>query len=303
MCDVDGWCRLPPDADSDGIGHGSRYLGVHGVGSDYWIVGATDADTLGVVVNRRALDFVRADVFEARLTAVWANAPDDVWAAGDDIVVHWDGANWERAGPSERGFARDIWSSGGGDVWLVRGGMLLHRVDGAWQTVHPEAEIDASSFTWLSVTGTAADDVWITGGTAGYWTNGDLYVGHWDGERWSTTRVGRQAHSHPVGLWARIRATERDDVWLAGVLAENADAMHFDGIEWRGLPDWSIGDISGASRCDVWFLTADGPSRWDGATLHGPTQRGRDPLSAIWNGGNGRVVETTPDGTVLLRGW
>jgi hypothetical protein len=86
------------------------------------------------------------------LVDIWANAPDDVWVAGDQ-AAHWQGSGWFRAEvPGIVGTAPFLAVSGSGaaDVWALAGGSLLHATsDVAFTSV-----IDTSSrLVSLSVTG------------------------------------------------------------------------------------------------------------------------------------------------------
>lgn len=86
-----------------------------------WLVGQE-----GVIVRCRGM---RCDLFEQLpfkpgfgLGAIWGAAPDDIWAAGNGAVVHWDGAAWRRQDCGLPVYLREyvsaIFGGAGDDVWL-----------------------------------------------------------------------------------------------------------------------------------------------------------------------------------------
>jgi hypothetical protein len=63
-------------------------------------------------------------VTDRNLRAVWGSSPTDVWAAGDGVVVHYDGTTWSasytvttnRLGGTLSG---GLWGSSSKDVWVI----------------------------------------------------------------------------------------------------------------------------------------------------------------------------------------
>lgn len=282
---------------------------------DYWL-GAREFPysdhRRGRITHRDAGRTIREDAFDHAVTAVWANAADDVWAAGEQgFAAHWDGTQWSRAseglGAQE---AVDLWSTGD-DVWLVAGGQLLRRTVGsAWRVVDLPQPDGGQPFATFSVTGTGPDDVWIATGPAAYWHVADLYVGHWDGDAWTLVRVGSIAHSQFSLARAVIRAVGPHDVWLAGVrdaigatprIAGNV--LHGDGTHWERVPVYAL-TLWGRSPCDVWFFTetAERALHWDGASLRAISLPGSSVFAAS-GAPNGAMVAVTFYGGVLTRGW
>jgi photosystem II stability/assembly factor-like uncharacterized protein len=68
-------------------------------------------------------------VARGALNAIDGSAPDDVWAAGDSVLAHWDGATWSELSdpglPSFRAvrvLARDMaWALGPSSLWRWTG--------------------------------------------------------------------------------------------------------------------------------------------------------------------------------------
>jgi hypothetical protein len=175
------------------------------------------------------------------VTGVWASARDDAWLAGvvdsteyPVAVTHWDGQSWDASptllpsfGPAGQYRAPPvIWGSSAADVWVVGAGVdgalgcsfgAVERWDGAawripdlpacvagWQGCCPGSGRGFSG-ELKSVTGTAADDVWLLEGGDRVW--------HWDGATWCESRA-------PDGLLAQgltsIRTATRGRVWGFG---------------------------------------------------------------------------------------
>lgn len=104
----------------------------------------------------------------ADLNALWASAPDDVWATGRAGTWRWDGAQWAAASglPSEwAGIGigpTSIDGRGPDDVWLVNESGLIGHWDGVTWTEHPVG-IDA---TLTAVFAAPWGEVWVVGGSS-----------------------------------------------------------------------------------------------------------------------------------------
>jgi hypothetical protein len=74
------------------------------------------------------------DALAPNLTAIWGNSWDDVWAAGDFSVLHFDGYGWSTALESWGMGIEGLWGSGRDDVWAV-GKSIAHFDGRAWTTI------------------------------------------------------------------------------------------------------------------------------------------------------------------------
>ncbi len=164
------------------------------------------------------------------LFAIWGSGPNDVWAAGNQIL-HFDGHDWERAPVFPTELLTAIWGTGRDDVWVVGENTSFHYDGHAWAQV-----LVGGNAVW----GTRRDDVWIVG---------DGFAIHWDGRAWRRELVA-------PGLRA-ITGTARDDIWTAS--SENV--YHFDGESWSPTPppvNAGVGSLVAPARGKVWLLGADG---------------------------------------------
>jgi hypothetical protein len=92
------------------------------------------------------------------LYSIWANAPNDVFAGGNDdqagIIRHFDGQNWTQT-PVSTPRVRSLWGASASDVYAAGDGRVFHFDGIAWSTVLDE-EVQA-------VWGASATDVFMVG--------------------------------------------------------------------------------------------------------------------------------------------
>ena len=225
------------------------------------------------------------------VTALWAFAPDDVWA-GSQIMLHFDGTAFTPVATPPIGFVADFWGFAPDDLYAVSGVSLLHWDGAAWSVVDFAGAIDPSDLT--AVWGTSGDDLWLgdslngqvfrwngtawsTGITqtvmvADLWgvAGGPVYAGgtfgisRYDGSAWTSIADANVA-SEAAGMWG----FGANDVWAAGDFGTLA---HWDGAMWTDTipadnPDFQDGTTSmwGAAPNDVWAVGDGGAiSHWDG---------------------------------------
>jgi hypothetical protein len=249
------------------------------------------------------------------VTALWAFAPDDVWA-GSQIILHFDGTSFKPVDTPPIGFVADFWGFAPNDLFAVSGASLLHWDGISWAVIDFADAIDPSNLT--AVWGTSAGDLWL-----GDDLNGRVY--HWDGTAWSTgitqtvsvadlwgtpgggavyaggtfglsrwggtdwTDIGDNAAMEAVGMWGFAD----DDVWAVsdvGTLAHWTGAGVGAGAGWKDTlpadnPDFEDGtkSIWGAAPDDVWAVGDGGAiSHWDG-TAWSQVQVGKFPYYPYLN--------------------
>jgi hypothetical protein len=202
------------------------------------------------------------------LGGIWGSAANDVWAVGENGIIHYDGSAWSTS-PSNDIYmlSTAVWGSSAKDVYVV--GMTpgeseyastINHWDGSTWTLVP-GTIPGNDL--YAVWGSSATDIWAAGDYAnGSGLNGQLL--HFDGKTWT------QAHTE-------ASTTTFDGVWgssATDVYAASTDGgvFHFDGTNWSkvasvGTSSTRFGRVAGTSEKDVW-ITADGDIGGPGEIFH-----------------------------------
>jgi hypothetical protein len=154
------------------------------------------------------------------LNAVLAIAPNDVWAAGDSTLCHYDGRGWTvvpspQPRPEHQEIAYPLFglsATGPNDVWAVGARIRFNGKVIDWSTLieHWDGrEWTAFYLPGEFMSGTAAvaqGDAWAVG------TDGALpMILHWDGASWSPAPAPELA-----GRLAAMLAFGADDLWAVG---------------------------------------------------------------------------------------
>jgi hypothetical protein len=182
---------------------------------------------------------------------LWGSSPSDLWAVGDRIVAHFDGASWS-ALADETGLYRSVWGTSASDVWAV-GSTGIGHWDGSSWTVD-----SSTSGLWLEqVAGSSATSVWAVGHTDATWGTGVIL--RWDGAVW--TRVDPSPTPLPL---VGVTALPDGEAWAVGggVSADggapDSVILHFNGSAWQTetLADHSptpwVSAVWASSAGEVW---------------------------------------------------
>ncbi len=304
---------------------GSKLGGVWGSGpSDVWAVGweSGDGGSVPLVEHWDGKAWSPSSppasdggvAFEA-LWAVWGSAPDDVWAAGSELL-HWNGVAWSVAPPTladlwDGVVILSLWGSGPSDVWAVgyvnvngdaimSDPCILHWDGAAWTPMPTGVPVPAPSAEgFVSVWGSGPADVWV--GVPGGFDGIPSGFFHWDGALWSGVLGGAGS-----AIWG----SRSGDVWSVGV-----GAQHWDGKAWAAVAvdpasrlhgSW-LG-VWGSGPDDVWAngidqeLTQEGLAHWNGtAWTPAATPVGQQPMppgavagGGLWGSGPNDVWATAP---------
>jgi hypothetical protein len=158
-----------------------------------------------------------------QLYGVLAIASNDVWAVGEQSILHWNGTNWSSVSfplpPNEAyRILKGISATSASDIWAVgyaqwsyfsgtRYAPLTYHWDGTrWNLIPNAGGLDE---LLSSVTAIAPNDAWAVG------DNGQTQ--HWNGADWS-----RVAAPYP-GLGGRfngVAAASASDVWAVGTYVD-----------------------------------------------------------------------------------
>jgi len=162
--------------------------------------------------------------------AYWGSAADDVWAAGEDGLAHFDGEQW---------------------ITLQRA-FVLERRHYDTRSIAIEGRLARIYALW----GSGARDIWAVGRTLTPAPQ-KAVVFHFDGDAWSevpTCHLAPEARGPLYAVWGR----GPDDVWAAG---QAGALLHWDGRAFRAVSSGTNVDlvsIVGASGRDVWAGAVNG---------------------------------------------
>jgi hypothetical protein len=242
------------------------------------------------------------------IVALWASAPDDVWAASQTLL-HFDGASFTEITDAPIVSAADFWGFAPNDVYSVSSTDLARWDGAAWTLVDFAGAIDPSSLT--AVWGTSDDDLWLgdelngrvyhwDGGAwstamtqtvsvndlwgvsgGGVYAGGDFGVARWSGSAW--TDIGSGAVAEATGMWGFAD----DDVWA---VSDFGTMGHWTGAAWTDtLPANNDAFVDGHKSIwgpapdDVWAVGDAGAiSHWDGARWS-QIQYGQFPFNPFLN--------------------
>jgi hypothetical protein len=220
------------------------------------------------------------------VTAVWAFAPDDVWA-GSQIVLHFDGTKFAPVSTPPIGFVADFLGLGPDDLYAVSGTSLLHWDGAAWSLVDFGGAISPTDLQ--AIWGTSRDDLWL-----GDTLNGAVH--HFDGTAWRTTIT---------------QTVEVSDLWGAGaggpVYAVGTFGLsRFGGGAWTSIADGTVMQASGLwgfADDDVWavgdFATL---AHWNGSawtdTFPANDDKFLDSHASVWGAAPGDVWAVGDGGAI-----
>ncbi len=273
---VDGWCWEAP------LPHGEPLFALSAVApDDVWAAGGR-----GMVMHYDGTEWTTQYVGRGTYVGVAAITVTDVWVvASEGDVAHWDGSSWATQrlpdSPTSGPVPTAIWAIAANDIWVSSyDGMYSHYEGSSWATFDV-ASNPTSSF--LSVWGSAPDDVWLVG---------DGVSLHYDG-------VGLSAGA-PTGVDALVFGSARDDVWLCEV---NSRVWHYDGATWTQIPTDGYLSCSGGwspARGEAWMGGYGGAMIH--ATLAGTTSVEVDGVSTLRGlGGSATDAWAVGDGGRVLR--
>ncbi|MFZ5470037.1 MAG: hypothetical protein ACOZIN_11435 [Myxococcota bacterium] len=230
------------------------------------------------------------------LRAVWANAPDDVWAVGSaGTLMHWNGTNWALAPSPSTQTLLDVWGSGAGSVWAVgENGSVLRFDGGSWALEDSGVNVHLNA-----VWGFSADDVWTVG-------NSGSLLRRVDGGWALQPSVSTSDDLHD--LWGR----SADDLYAVGGSVFSGVILHKSGNTWStedgGFPLYAAwGTDAGVYVCGTsGDILRRGPtdSAWSSVGYLGNTCRdlfGTGP-GDVWAVGDTGLVSHFDGGTWSPKG-
>jgi hypothetical protein len=244
---------------------GHRPLGVWSDGRDAWVVGEHGS----ALFSDGAAPWREMGPRTAgAMLAVWQAPGGDVWAGGmRGARPGADGhaPEWRACGPRA---VHAYWGSADDDVWAAGEDGLAHFDGERWITLQSDFVLERRHYDSTSIAiegrrariyalwGSGARDVWAVGRTLTPAPQ-KAVVFHFDGEAWTevpTCHLAPETRGPLYAVWGR----GPDDVWAAG---QSGALLHWDGRAFAPVRSGSNVDlvsIAGAGGRDVWVGAANG---------------------------------------------
>ena len=174
------------------------------------------------------------------LWSIWGSSASDVFVGGDDMILHWNGTEWETMILPIEARITSIWGFSANEVYAVAMGQKVLRYDGSEWSVFEEFP-GGDTILW-SLWGTSASDMY----TGGYSTFGDDFLYHYDGTSWSAQD---NVNSAIYGIWG----SSSDDIYAVGVAGYK---MHYNGSTWSDESSHYVDfkSINGTSAGDIYTV-------------------------------------------------
>lgn len=222
--------------------------GIYGFSAtDYWIIGTNDMFRCTSTTCTST---------KSGLSGTWTSGPltgtssNDLWFGQFDHVSHYNGTTWAVTSNIS---ARGMYAKAANDVWGAGDNASLKHFDGtAWSPSYTIALPDGGTYKggYTAMTGTASNDVWVTGfdNTGGANT---ALTAHWNGSAWTYVPP-------PVatGQFDFIWAGAHDEVFLSGF---NTAFYEWNGTSWAAvtLPSYDAGGFP-VTPSDVYMAASAG---------------------------------------------
>ena len=200
-----------------------------------------------------------------QLQGVSARASDDVWAAGstayvgNGLLVHWNGATWERTVLPQAIVFRAIAAVSPTDIWAVGQEstaqfldltVAMHWDGTSWTQVPTPSplKLHSDDENWLtSLAAVSSNDVWAMGVARDpdFGIRDRPFSLHWDGARWTLFRTPDPGGATEDTDLEGAVAFASDDVWAVGSVGNDPDwstfTAHWDGLAWTQVASSSPG--------------------------------------------------------------
>ena len=237
----------------------------------------------------------------AQLNAVWASAPNDVWAGGDSgAMVHWNGSAWSVVPASTISHVHGIWGASAIDVWAVAGGIggagaanLVHWNGTSWSAVAA-----GTSDNLYAIWGSSPSDVWAVGASGV-----EGVIVHYAGNTWAS--VLNSAEYSLQALWG----SGKNDVWAAGGRfgpnnGDDHSILHFTGSgSWASVSSGAAGKplsaVWSAGASEAWAVGQGPMVRWNGTAWSPLADTNLEALSGVWGSDATHVTAVGADAKIF----
>lgn len=161
---------------------------------------------------------VAAQDLREAVMSIGGTSPTDVWAVGADrgegpLVLHYDGAGWERLQTQERANLWWVHAFPNGPVFMSGGqSTILRYQDGQFERMRTPG---LSRHIIFGVWGHAPDDVYAVGSIGA----GNGFVWHYDGSEWSVVplpdSIPKDSYGNTPGLF-KVWGDTGGNLWVVG---------------------------------------------------------------------------------------
>lgn len=167
------------------------------------------------------------------LRSLWVVADNDVYAAGQGVIIHYDGTAWSTLAYPMTGFAINaIWASTGGEVVAVdQDGAVFRRTGDSWLTITPSPQVPLRGI-W----GAGTTELFVVGVTGA--------ILRYDGTTWMPMT------SNTTSTLSAIWGSSATNLVAAG----NAGTIQrYNGSNWQAAPGTPI---TGVTFRGVWTISS-----------------------------------------------
>ena len=260
------------------------------------------------------------------LSTICGSAVDNIFAGGNDTVVHFNGKSWRRLKTPKLGSVSSMWTSGPKDAFAVtREGVIWHFDGRRWKK-----QLTAKNSTFVKVWGRGPNEVFASG-SAG--------VLRYDGQNWQDdifpgdkgpTYIVWGTATHLFALsdsllwrlngnrWTKNKGIVSyvSDLWAAAAdkvfaVGGSSAVARFDGREWTKLSppsDDTINAVAGSGPNDLFMVLGDERPAASGAIMHFDGKRWQTeaqvrygPMRGVWVAPDGSVYAVGKNCTILKR--
>ncbi len=232
------------------------------------------------------------------LRGIWGTGATDVFVVGElDVVLRYDGSNWDQTFISIVDLLKGVWGASSDDVFAVGGllsPMVAHYDGSGWTEM---TGIPGTTTLLADVWGTSIGNVYVVGSGA---------ILHYNGSSWSSEATTLVMFSSLEAIWG----SSSTDVYAVGgaLMGSDASMFHKDAGGWSEVdlgPDGAnvvLTGIGGRSSSDIFAVGGEGTGgvflHYDGSSWSKVTGPFDFPLNDVWVAQTGEVFAVGPEGVV-----
>jgi hypothetical protein len=215
------------------------------------------------------------------LTSIDFASPNDAWAVGNDAILRWDGLSWNLvpfptptpSGDTLRLTSVSVWSAteiwAVGDYGISNFQTIIYHWDGtAWEIIPDNlvSPVGQARHYLNGIAAIAPNQAVAVGSDEADFTTNPIIL------NCSTALCSQETTLPTNGELFAVDAANPNDIWTVGNTYGNGNALilHYNGSAWQEVPapsdvHYRFTGISVNTLNDIWAVSYDGASHWDGA--------------------------------------